>query len=139
MSKATEKQTPKANDIFSTENFKKSVTQNEESAKLLKNKRIVRVAKRTHANSILRRNSALTESASVDLTIACLSAKVSKLDKKIEGAIDLSGKVTVQQAVEFCSSEFILINRSRFVDHLKKNAYQKEHVVILDNDILSFV
>ena len=38
----------------------------------IKNKSIVKVAKRTYANSVVRRNSALTESASIDITLACI-------------------------------------------------------------------
>ena len=126
MKNKTSKTTPtNDNSIFAAKNFSKAVEANKESAKSLKNKSIVRVMKRTYANSVIRRNSALTESASIDITLACI--------------VDLSGKVTVQQAVEFCSAELILLNRSRFVAHCKKNAHQKEHVVISENDILTFV
>lgn len=112
------------NELFSVEQFEKKVTENHESKQALKNKRLVRIASRTYANSIIRRNNALTESASIDIVLAAVR--------------DLSEAVTVQQCVEFCTQELIMMNRSRFVDHLRKNKHQAQHVEVLGNDILKF-
>ena len=123
MKKATVISKPDS-DIFAPGKFDATVEANKESAKALKNKSLVRVAKRTYANSVIRRNGTVTESAAIDICLASVQ--------------DLSGKVTVQQVIEFCSKELILINRARFMSHVRKNKYQVEHVTVKDNDVLRF-
>lgn len=105
--------------------FEASLVENKESAEALKNKSLVKIARRTFANSVVRRNGELTETAVLDFTIGAY--------------LDMSDKCTVQMLIKFMAREFkVVVSRSRFADHVAKNKFHKAHTQILEHDVLRF-
>ena len=106
--------------------FEASLAENIESAKALENKSLVRIARRTYANSVVRRNGELTETAVLDFVVGAYQ--------------DLSEGCTVQMLVKFMATEFKMqVSRSRFVKHLADNKWHKDHTQVLEHDVLRFV
>ena len=105
-----------------------SIAENAKNAAILKNKSLIKIAKRTFANSVLRRNDMLTETAMIDIiTIMLMSIQA-----------DFDTNVTVQLVIKALRNEFkIDVSRNRLIDHYKKNAYFKKHVTVSDNDTLT--
>jgi hypothetical protein len=105
--------------------FCKAVQDNMQNAEALKNKRLIKIARRTYANSVIRRNDELTETAILDISLAAFR--------------DLSSLCTLQQVIKFIQSEFKTeVSRSRLTDHIVKNKYHKAHTTVSQHDILRF-
>lgn len=118
-------------DLFNDTVFNKTVDLNKQESATKKNKSVVKVDNRTYANSIVRRatdltiEAKLTDTAIIDISIAIVASVVER--------------ATIQQLTTLIEHEFsVQFKRTRLIDHLKKNAYMKQHVARHENDVISF-
>ena len=109
--------------------FALQIQQNMRDSESLKNKSNVRIARRTYANSVMRRNNELTETAMIDIAIAAFHDHVVLNDVCC----------TLQQIIKLLAYEFkVQVTRTRFIDHIRKNAFHKKHTFLNDHDVIRF-
>jgi uncharacterized protein YlxP (DUF503 family) len=119
-----------AQSYIDADSFCQSLLKNKQDSANLKNKELVKIASRTYANSILRKNDKLTETAVIDIALVAFTVN--------------NEQCTLQQVSEFIESEFTMrITATRIRKHIRDNKQKvahffKNNVNVLENDVLSF-